>query len=155
MSSIGPNRFGKSFQAASTVSAYRIVSFDTATTAINAHVRCIQWPTETFHVLGVSQTYGDTSSAQFEGIEVLSFGYGKVAAGASVSAGALLTPVTTTAYAIEATALGNTGAPVTTTFSTAGSIRVREIGIALEKGSLTDAVLECFVSISNMRLRIS
>lgn len=154
MASIGPSRFGKSFAAAATVQAYHIVSFDTAT-ASDGHVRVIHYWSETAHILGVAQDYADTTSGQFQAVPVASFGYAKVAAGASVSAGAILTPVTATGYAIEATALGNTGAPITTTFSTAGSIRVKEIGIALEKGSLTDAVMECYVNISNLKLRIA
>ena len=155
MASIGPSRFQKSFRVAATVSAFRVVSFDTATSGVENYVRLIQIPTETSHVLGVSQDYADTTASQFQACPVISFGYGKVAAGASVSSGALLTFVTTTGYVIEATALGNTGAPVTTTFSTTGSIRVKEIGVALQKGSLTDAAMECFISISNQRLRIA
>ena len=154
MSSIGPLNL-KSFRVAATVGAYRVVSFDTAASGNENFIRCIQIPTETSHILGVSQDSADTSGSQFQAIPVASFGYGKVAAGASVSMGAILTPVTLTGYAIMATALGNTGAPVTTTFSTAGSIRVQEIGIALQSASLTDATMEVFLAISNMRLRIA
>ena len=154
MASIGPSRFEKSLRVAATVSAYRVVSFDTATSGDENFVRVIQIPTETSHILGISQDYADTTGAQFQACPIVSFGYAKVAAGASVSAGALLTFVTTTAYAIEASALGNTGAPVTATFSTVGSIRVKEIGVALQKASLTDAVMEVYVNISNQRLRI-
>jgi hypothetical protein len=153
MASVGPSTFCKSLRVAATVSAFRVVSPDTALS--DGFVRVIQTPTETSHILGLSQDSADTSSAQFGHIPVQSFGYGKAAAGASVSAGALLTPVTVTGYLIEATALGNTGAPVTTTYSTAGSIRVKEVGIALGKASLTDAVFECFINISNQRLRIA
>ena len=155
MASIGPSGFAKSLRVAATVGAYRVVSFDTATSGDENFVRIIQIPTETAHILGISQDSADTTGAQFQACPVLSFGYGKVAAGASVSAGALLTFVTTTGYAIEATAVGNTGAPVTTTYSTAGSIRQKEIGVALQKGSLTDATMEVFISISNQRLRIA
>lgn len=155
MASIGPSRAQKSFRVAATVSAYRVVSFDTATSGDENFVRIIQIPTETSHILGVSQDSADTSGAQFQACPVASHGYAKVAAGASVSAGAILTFVTTTGYAIMATALGNTGDPVTTTFSTAGSVRVKEIGIALQKGSLTDATMEVLLAISNQRLRIA
>lgn len=149
MASIGPNRFQKSFRAAATVSAYRAVSPDTALS--ETFIRLIQHPTETSHILGLAQASATTDQA----CPVSSFGYAKGAAGASVSAGAFLTAVTVTGYLIEATALGNTGAPVTTTFSTAGSIRVKEVGLALQNGSLTDAAIEVFVNISNMRLRIA
>ena len=155
MAQAGPSRFAKSFRVAATVSAYRVVSFDTTLSGDFNYVRVIQVPTETAHILGIAQDLADTTAAQFNHVPVDSFGYSKVAAGASVSTGAILTVVTTTGFAIEATALGNTGAPVTTTFSTAGSIRVKEVGIALEKGSLTNAVMECYVNISNMRLRIA
>ncbi len=153
MASIGPNTFRKSFAVAATVQAYHIVSFDTVT-ASDGHVRVTHPWSETAHLLGISQDYADTTGAQFQAVPVISFGYAKVAAGASVSAGAILIAVTSTGYAIEGTALGNTGLPLTATFATTGSIRMKEIGIALEKASLTDAVMECYVNISNFRLRI-
>lgn len=148
MASIGPNRFQKSFRAAATLSAYRVVSPDTALS--DTFVRMIQYPTETSHLLGIAQASATTDQA----CPVIAFGFGKAAAGASVSAGSLLTAVTGTGFVIETTALGNTGALVTTTFSTAGSIRLKEVGIALQTGSLTDASIEVFVNISNLRLRI-
>lgn len=152
MSQAGPSRFSKSFKVAATVSAFRVVSFDTATSSDFGYIRLIQIPTETSHILGVSQDYADTTSAQFQAVPVNSFGYSKVAAGASVSAGAILTFVTTTAYAIES-GLGGTFA--TGAFSTVGSVIPKTIGIALQKASLTDAVLECFLQIRNERVRIA
>ena len=151
MASVGPSRFAKSFKVAATVSAYHVVSFDTATTS-DGYVRVIHIPTETAHILGIAQDTADTTSAQFQAVPVASFGYAKVAAGASVSAGAILTFVTTTAYAIEA-GLGATFA--TGAFSTVGSVIPKTIGIALQKASLTDAVLECFVHLGNTRVRIA
>lgn len=154
MSSIGPNRFAKSFKVAATVSAYRVVSFDTATSGPEAFVRVIQIPTETSFILGVSQDYADTTGAQFQATPVLSFGYGKVAAGTSVSSGALLTFVTTTGYAIESgyASSFNTGS---TAFNTTGSKVPLLVGVALQKASLSDAVLECFINISNVRIRVN
>lgn len=151
MASIGPSRFGKSFQVGATVSAYHVVGFDTVT-ASDGHVRVIQWFSETAHILGIAQDYADTTSAQFQAVPVASFGFAKVAAGASVSAGAILTVQTTTAYGIESGLGGtfNTGA-----FSTVGSVIPKTIGVALEKASLTDAVIELFVQIRNERVRIA
>lgn len=151
MSSIGPNTQRKSFAVAATVQAYHVVGFDSVT-ASDSHVRVIHWFSETAHILGIAQDYADTSSAQFQAVPVISFGYAKVAAGASVSAGSILMPVTTTGYAIES-GLGGTFA--TTAFSTVGSVIPKTIGIALEKGSLTDAVMECFIHLGNTRVRVA
>ena len=155
MASIGPSRFEKSYRVAATVATYRVVAPDTAGSDIDNAIRVIQIPTETSHILGVSQDTGDTASAQFDAIPVVSFGYAKAAAGASVSSGALLIAVTTTGYVIEAAAVGNTGVLLTTTFSTTGSIRAKEVGIALQDASLTDAAIEIWCNISNSRFRIA
>jgi hypothetical protein len=154
MSSIGPSRFSKSFKAAATVSAYRVVTYDTATATPEAYVRVIQVPTETSHLLGISQDYADTTAAQFQAVPVISFGYAKVAAGTSVSAGALLTAVTTTGYVIEATDRTTT-TWLTGTFSTQGAAMLKHVGVALQKASLSDAVIECFVNLDQRHLRIS
>lgn len=151
MPSVGPSRFGKSFRVAATVSAYRVVSFDTATTS-DGYVRIIQIPTETSHILGIAQDYADTTSTQFQATPVASFGYGKITAGASVSAGAILTFATTTGYGIES-GLGGTFA--TGTFSTVGSVVPKTIGIALQKASLSDATIECFIQLDNIRVRVA
>lgn len=151
MSSQGPQPSLKSFKVAATVSAFRVVSHDTATSA-EGYVRLIQIPTETAHILGISQDYADTSGAQFQACPVQSLGYGKVAAGASVSAGSILTFATTTAYGIES-GLGGTFA--TTAFSTVGAVVPKTIGIALQKASLSDAVIEIFVQINNLRVRVA
>lgn len=151
MASIGPSFSQKSFKVAATVSAYRVCSLDTATSA-EGYVRLIQIPTESSHILGISQDYADTTSGQFQAVPVVSFGYGKVAAGQSVSAGALLSFVTTTGYAIEGC---TSGTFLTATFSTQGSAMPKLIGVALQKASLSDAVIECFVNINNIRVRIA
>ena len=110
-------------------------------------VRLIQIPTETSFILGIAQQSGTTDQA----VPVVSFGYSKVAAGASVSAGALLTFVTTTGYVIEqANATINNSAA-----TTAGSLQPKLIGVALQNGSATDAAIEAFISISNFRLRVA
>lgn len=152
MASVGPSRAVKTFKVAATVSAYRIVSFDTVTSSDYGFVRVIQIPTESSHILGISQDTADTTSAQFQAIPVLSYGYAKVAAGQSVSAGSLLTFVTTTGYAIEG---GTSGTYLTATFSTTPSLAIPKlIGVALQKASLSDAVIECMVNINNIRVRI-
>lgn len=154
MASIGPSRFQKSFRVAATVSAYRVVSYDTATSGDEAFVRIIQIPTETSHILGVSQDYADTTATQFQACPIASFGYAKAAAGASVSAGALLTFVTATAYVIEATDKTTT-TWATGTFSTQGAAMLKHVGVALQKASLSDATMEVFLNIDQRHLRIA
>lgn len=150
MASFGPGRWNKSFRVAATVSAYRVVALDTST---SSGPRIIQIPTETSYILGISQDYADTTSAQFAACPVSFFGDCKAAAGASVSAGALLTFVTATAYVIE---VGNanfdTGA---TSFATSGSKMPKLLGVALSVGTATDAVIEVALNISNFRIRVT
>lgn len=123
------NGFHKSFRAAATLSAYRVVSPDTA--GSESHVRLIQIPTQTSLILGISQASATTDLA----VDVVGLGYSKVAAGASVSAGAILTFVTSTGYVIEGTAQ----------YDTTTTAVPRQIGIALGTGIATDAILEAFV----------
>lgn len=145
MASIG-NEIRKTFRAAGTVSAYRVLAIDTALSS--GFVRVSQFATETMHILGVGQDSATTDQACL----VVCGGFAKGAAGASVSAGAILTPVTATGFLIEA-GLGGTFA--TTAFSTVGSVIPKQIGIALQTGSITDAAMEIFVGISNVRVRIA
>lgn len=148
MSSWGPSvNLAKSFRAAATLSAFRVVGFDTVTAA-QGYVRLIQIPTETTHIFGISQDSATTDQA----FPVASIGYARGAAGASVSSGAILTFATTTGYLIEA-GLGGTFA--TTAFSTVGSVMPKQVGIALQTGSATDAVMEVFLEISNRRVRVA
>ena len=150
MASIGPSRFSKSLKVAATVSAYRVVTPDTALSS--GFIRCIQIPTETSIILGISQDYADTTSVQFQAVPVASFGYGKIAAGASVSAGAILSFSTATAYGIES---GYSGSHATLTFTTVGAKVPKTIGVALQNASLTDAVIECFVNLGNLSIRVA
>ena len=139
MASIGPGRFSKSFRAAATLSAYRVVSPDTALS--DQFVRPIQFPTLTSKILGIAQARATTDPA----FPVDAFGYTKAAAGASVSAGAVLTPVTTTGYVIEAT----------DDYATTTTAVPRVIGMALQIGSLTDAAIEIFLAIDMVRKQAS
>ena len=145
MAQAGPQGAQKSLRAAATLSAYRVVAPDTALSV--GFVRLIQIPTETSFILGIAQQSGTTAQA----VPVISYGYSKVAAGASVSAGALLTFVTATGYLIEqANATIGTSAA-----STAGVLQPKLVGVALQNGANTDAVIEAFISISNFRLRVA
>lgn len=148
MSQKGPGRFDKSFRVAATVSAYRVVAPDTTT---SAGLRIIQIPTETSFLLGVSQDYADTSSAQFQACPVSFFGYCKGAAGASVSAGALLTFVTTTGYVIEQA----NGTIASTAANTTGVLLPKTVGVALSVGTATDAVIEICLNVNNFRIRVA
>lgn len=135
MASIGPSRFAKTLRAAATVSAYRVVSPDTALS--DQFIRPIQFPTLTSMILGVAQDSATTDQA----LPVDAFGFSKAAAGASVSAGAILAPVTVTGYVIEGTAQ----------YDTTTTAVPRNIGIALQIGSLTDAAMEVFLAIDLVR----
>lgn len=146
MSQFGPNGPQKSFRAGASVSAYRVVAPDTATS--NGHVRVIQIPTTTSFILGISQ---QVATAVDMAIPVVYTGYTKAAAGASVSAGALLTFVTTTAYVIEQA----NGTIATLTATTVGTILPKFIGIALGTGVNTDAVIEICLSVNNFRITIA
>lgn len=154
MAQSGPNRWAKSYKVAATVSAYRVVSNDTVTSSDFGYIRVVQIPTETAQILGVSQDYADTTSGQFQPIAVASFGYSKVMAGASVSAGAILTFATATGYAIESAYSGlfdtNNGS-----LFTSGAKVPKTLGIALQKSTASDAAIECFLSINNIRIRVS
>lgn len=132
--SYGPD-IRKSLRAAASVSAYRVCSPDTALS--DAFVRAIQFPTLTSLILGISQDVASTDGA----LPIISVGYAKAAAGASVSAGAILIPVTTTGYVIEGTA----------TYDTGTTAVPRHVGMALQNASLTDAALEVFVTIHQVR----
>ena len=138
MASYGPSLAQKSFRAAATLSAYRVVTPDTALAA--AFVRLIQIPSTTFSILGVSQQSATTDQAT----PVISFGYTKVTGEASISAGALLTFVTTTGRAIAL------AGQVTTTINTAGAALPKLLGIALQNGTATDAVVEIYLNVSNV-----
>lgn len=139
MASIGPNRFQKSLRAAATLSAYRVISPDTALS--EGFVRGLQFPTLTSKLLGIAQASATTDQA----FPVASFGYGKAAAGASVSAGAILIPVTATGYVIEGT----------DDYATTTTAVPRHVGLALQSGSLTDAAIEVFITIHQVRKQAS
>lgn len=146
MASFGPSRNTKSHRAANTVSSYRVVSPDTATS--QGSVRVIQIPTETSYILGVSQDQANGTDAA---LPVAFFGYCKAAAGASVSAGALLTFATSTGYVIEQA----NGTIATLSANTVGVLLPKLVGVALSTGAATDAVIEIVLNVNNFRIRVA
>ena len=133
MAQLGPALY-TSHRCAATVSAYRIVGNDTA--ASGGILRCVQPPTITTFVFGVAQQSGTTDQS----VQIISFGNAKGESGQSLTAGALLTYVTATGYLIEAVA-----------FDTTATARPRTVGLSLQTGAATGAVLEILVSLANTR----
>ena len=118
-----------SFEAAATLSAYRIVKPTTAN-----HVGL--WDTSTAQIIGV--TLDDSTGGSDSSVAIVIAGTAKVACGASVSTGALVCAQTATGLLIE------TGAIPTTATSTFPKM----LGIALQSGS-TNSVIEVLLQIDN------
>jgi len=110
--------------------AYRVVTVSGANTADI-------WKTATSLILGVSM---EDASATGEAWKIRIAGTAKVACGASVSAGALVTPMTGTGKITEATK----------TYNTTTTVVPRSLGIALEAGS-TNSVIEVLIMPNNIR----
>ena len=134
------DELAKSYRAAASVTAFRVVAPDTALS--NGFIRVTHIQTETSFILGLSKDAASTDGA----IAITAFGFAKGACGASVSAGSMLTFVTGTAYVVQASA---------TSLNTTTTLIERQIGIALQNGANTDAVIEVFVNINNSMVRFA
>lgn len=121
-----------SFLVSATISAFRIVK----PTGAN---RVGTWDTATAHILGVAQE--DSKGGSDTSVLVCIGGTARTMAGASISAGALITAQTATGLAIEA----GTGLIDTTT-----SAVPKLLGLALDAAD-TNSVCEVLLIINNVR----
>lgn len=112
---------GPSFVANESIGAYLVVAVP-ATSTSNA-IRCELADTSTSMPLGIIQDAVSTEGSA----NVVTMGVARATAGASVSAGALLT--------------WNTSGQVIETAATASTITARAIGLALQAGSANQVIL--------------
>ena len=129
----GPNVSFKVNQA-TTLSAYRIVKPAAGNNSVAL------WDTATAHILGV--TLEDSKGATGTSVLVAIYGTARLGAGASVSAGALVTGQTATGLGIEDASRGY--------MDTATAIVAYTLGIALDAAD-TNSVFEVLIRPSNLR----
>lgn len=129
------NQLLKSFEAYDSLPAYRIVA-PLSTTTVD-YVRVVRWGTTTGYMIGTS--WGEASVSGVA-VPVVVAGSGRVACGASVSSGSLITG-TTTGFAIEAVNVLNT----TTT------VIPRCLGVGLQVGD-TNSVIEVLIQPLHLRV---
>lgn len=118
-----------SLKAASTLPAYVVVGVSDANTV-------------SLHATSTSMIFGVTTQASLDGtgtsIAVAIAGTAKVLAGASVSAGSIVTVQTATGYAVAAAAVNTTTSAIP-----------KILGIALNAGS-TNGIIEVALQVNNI-----
>lgn len=133
------NEVVKSFRASASIPAFVVVT----PAATNAAVEVALWATALANILGASKHAASTGG----GLAIVIGGSARVLAGASISAGALLSVQTATGFAVEMTA-NNTGLAASLT----ATVIPKQLGLALSNATASGTV-QVLLGINNVRLQ--